>query len=688
MLQGLVGLFWTMAYLEIAYRGFRDKTYGMPIVALWGNITWEFYWVFVERPPGQTALMSTAQLVINVVWLSIDVLIVISVLRYGRREFPTLRASEFYALLILSGGFSALIQVILTRDFDRMLIVPVVFGSNLIMSGLFIAMLLARRSRRGQSMSIAATKLAGSALASIAVHFYAPPELFTATALLPVLYVGIFALDALYLVLLGAPGSRRFRRRQRPNGPDGGQLDGVRMTPASPDRTAVVVGAGVAGLVAARVLSRRFDRVVLLDRDAISDDTRSRRGVPQGRHAHGLLAVGREALEELFPGLTAELTDGHGGVQYDMGHVLIWHLGGFRAPFDSGVQVIGVSRPVLEWSIRRRVVGLANVALRSGVAVSGLLGSRHGTVTGVRLADGNAIEGQLVVDASGRSARSDGWLRALGFPEPTVSTIGVNLGYSTRLLDRRPGDGLDADVVAIAPTPPNGTRFGVAMAIEGSRWLVTLGGFHRDYPPADPLGYQSFAASLPHPLIANLLRRSRPLTEVETYRFPASRWRHFERLSDLPAGYLAIGDAVCSFNPVYGQGMTIAIASAMALGRALDRPGGGFGPALTRAFYKEATPGIGHAWELARAADFWHPRTVGKRPFALAFRNWYMRQVVLAAQSSVEVHRALIRVQHLLAPPHTLGRPRTVLATLRAARSATTRDAADDPVNSAGRPAS
>lgn len=202
VIQGLVGLFWTAAYVEIAYRGLRDKTYGMPIVALFFNLNWEFYWSFIERPPGQESLMSTAQLVVNVVWLAIDVLILVSVLRYGPREFPTLSPPAFYGLLVITAVLVATIHVILTRDFERKLIVPLVFGSNLLMSALFITMLLHRGSRRGQSLTIAVNKMTGTVLASIGVLLYTPEGLFTDTALLPTLYVGTFVLDLIYMVLL------------------------------------------------------------------------------------------------------------------------------------------------------------------------------------------------------------------------------------------------------------------------------------------------------------------------------------------------------------------------------------------------------------------------------------------------------------------------------------------------------
>lgn len=431
-------------------------------------------------------------------------------------------------------------------------------------------------------------------------------------------------------------------------------------------RQVVVVGAGIAGLVSARVLSDYADRVIVIDRDTLPQGPDERKGVPQGGHAHGLLAVGQGKLESLFPGLLAELA-GHGAVLIDVGRDLaLWQLGGYRASSDTGVTVISVTRPLLEWCIRCRVVALPNVTVRDGTAVASLTGNYGTGVNGVTLADGGeVVTGQLVVDASGRGERSDKWLQALGFETPEVSMIKVNIGYATTFLDRHEADLGNAIAAAIAPTPPADKRFGVAMPVNGERWLVTLGGFHADYPPTDQEGYKKFAQSLSNPLIGGLLDRAGELGEIAAYRYPASRWRHFERPGALPAGYVAVGDSVCSFNPVYGQGMTIAVLEAVVLGEALARRAPG-PVALGDGFGREVKRVVGAAWELARGADFWYPETVGARPSAVRFRNWYMRKVIKSAQTSTDVNETLIRVQHLLAGPESLLKPSRLIAALRA----------------------
>ena len=440
--------------------------------------------------------------------------------------------------------------------------------------------------------------------------------------------------------------------------------------------TAVVLGAGIAGLGAAQVLSERFSRVVVIERDALPQGPAGRSGLPHGEHTHGLLAVGRESLERLFPGLSAELVD-RGAVWMDIGRELaVWQLGGFRAGFDCTVKVVNVSRSLLEWCLRRRLAGLGNVEVRQAAA-AGLAGADD-RVTGVRLAGGATVSSDLVVDATGRGTRSDRWLAQLGLPVPTESTIGVRLAYSTLLLHREGGDLGGLRMVAQLQTPPSGKRLGGAMAIDGDRWIVTLGEFHNDHPPADRASFVEFAASLPHPSIAQLIESAEPLSEVAVIQFPASRRRHFERMRRLPAGYLAVGDALCSFNPVYAHGMTVAAVEALALGRFLDRHRGS-GPDMARAFYRHVTGVVGSAWELARSVDFAYPQTTGRRPVGFALRDRYLRRVIRAAQTSPKLNHRLMHVYHLIDRPHVLAAPDLLLTTVKATRKSAP-DTADTPL--------
>ncbi|QFG27392.1 hypothetical protein F7P10_30195 [Actinomadura sp. WMMB 499] len=431
------------------------------------------------------------------------------------------------------------------------------------------------------------------------------------------------------------------------------------------------MGGSIGGLAAARELSGRYERVTVLDRDVLPDEPADRRGVPQMGHAHALLISGRMRLEEMFPGLADELITA-GAVPFDPGYdLLFYQMGALRTRYRSGMRGISVSRAFLELSIRRRVADLPNVTIRDRTAVNGLYGVT-GQVHGVELDGGERIAADLVVDATGRAAgRSDRWLEPLGCPAPEVTTVKIDVGYTTRLLRRKPGDALREDggmLFLMSCVPPHDKRAAAAFAVEGDRWMITLGGWHRAHAPADPEGFAEFAAGLPDPHMANLLANSEPLDEGgHKFVYPAARRRHFEKLSRLPGGYVALGDAICSFNPLYGQGMTVATMEARELGACLDRFGAA-SPAMARRYYRAAGKVIDAPWQLSTGSDFMFPETVGKRPPGTDLLNKYVRRIMLASHVSTPAHHVMMEVQHLLAPPASIMRPATVVRALRAAR--------------------
>ncbi|MEV8396191.1 MULTISPECIES: FAD-dependent oxidoreductase [unclassified Streptomyces] len=451
-------------------------------------------------------------------------------------------------------------------------------------------------------------------------------------------------------------------------------------------RHAVVIGGSIAGLTAAGTLASRFERVTVLDRDELPSDARNRKGVPQARHGHALLIGGRLALEKVFPGLTAELTAG-GALPWDPGNDLMFHqMGAFRIPYPTGMLGVSLTRAFLEFSLRRRVTALPNAELRGGTSVTGVTGVT-GQVTGVELDTGEVISADLVVDATGRSDRGDRWLEHVGCPAPEVDTVKIDVGYSSRLLHRLPGDQLTEQgglIYLMASISPNDKRAAAAFAVEGDRWLVTLGGWHRTYAPTDPAGFAEFAAGLPVSHMSDLLARSKPVDDGDAvrYTYPYSRRRFFERLSQPPAGYVAIGDAVCSFNPLYGQGMTVAILEALALGECLDRVGGPTAM-MTRAYFRAVGKLVDMPWRIATAGDFIFPETVGPKAFGTDLANWYVGQVTRASHTSVDVHRVMLEVQQMLAPPSALMRPTVIARSLRAARRSPAVGAAASRVGSA-----
>jgi 2-polyprenyl-6-methoxyphenol hydroxylase-like FAD-dependent oxidoreductase len=431
---------------------------------------------------------------------------------------------------------------------------------------------------------------------------------------------------------------------------------------------AVVIGASMGGLAAARVLAERFEAVTVLDRDRIPAGPDPRKGVPQGRQAHALLAGGARAIADLYPGVLEELVEnGAGSIDFNDGH---WYqAGGYRAPSLLERKVISASRPFIEHHLRRRTAALANVQIATGVTVESLV-HEAGRVRGVRiLADDGVgtLDADLVVDCSGRASRAPQWLTEIGYAAPKSVEVRCDVRYGTMMMRRSPGD-LDATFAVIIEAPPHGKRAAFLLPIEDNRWIVTIAASFGTSAPVDEDSFRAIAATLPAPEIHDVLSRAEPLGPVATHRLASSRRYRYEKVSSAPAGFLALGDSICSFNPIYGQGMSSAVLQAVELGAAVDEHGND--ARLPRAFYKRAAKVIANPWKIAVGADFAFPECTGPKPPGTDLVNRYMQRVLLAAQVSPEVNTAMILVQNLLASPATLMRPSMMRIVRRAAREA------------------
>ncbi|MDP8925307.1 MAG: monooxygenase [Chloroflexota bacterium] len=431
-------------------------------------------------------------------------------------------------------------------------------------------------------------------------------------------------------------------------------------------RHAVVLGGSMGGLLAARILVEYYDRVSIVERDPFPPDGAHRKGVPQGRHAHGLLARGREVLEELFPGLTDDLI-ARGALTGDIGAQVRWfNNGGYHRKLDSGLLGLVVSRPLLEARVRARVLAVPAVRAVDACDVAGLTttGDRR-RVTGVRTvraatgATEEHLPADLVVDASGRGSRAPAWLEALGYPAPAEEHVRIDVSYTTRLYRRRPGD-LGGDLaVAIAATPPS-QRMGVMLAQEGDRWVVSLGGYLGEHAPPDEPGFLQFARTLPAPEIHEVIRDAEPLSEPAVYKFRSSQRRRYEGLARFPDGFLVFGDAISSFNPIYGQGMTVATLEALALRTCLAA-----GPErLAPRFFEQAGAIVDIPWSIAVGGDLRFPQVAGQRSPMVRFINWYMGKLQVAARHEAEPAWAFLRVANLVAPPPSVLHPRVALRVL------------------------
>jgi 2-polyprenyl-6-methoxyphenol hydroxylase-like FAD-dependent oxidoreductase len=437
---------------------------------------------------------------------------------------------------------------------------------------------------------------------------------------------------------------------------------------------AAVLGGGVAGLVAARVLADSYDEVVVVERDELPEGAEHRRGVAQGRHIHALLAGGLEAFEQLFGGLTAELT-ALGAPVGDMLGDVHTHLGGHVLHRGtSGLLIVQVSRPALEAILRARIGSLTNVTVLDRCDGAGPATTSDGAaVTGVRVirrADGSAEEtlaADLVVDATGRHSRIPAALEELGYGRPPVERIGIGVGYATRSY-RLGRDALGGDLGILVGATPQHPRGGALATVEGRRCLLTLFGVLGDHPPTDVPGFEVFAGTLQCPDIYQAVRDAEPLDEPVAFRHPASVRHRYERLRRFPDRLLVMGDAVSTFNPIYGQGMSVVALQGLALQRHLQEPG----DPRPLEFLREVGRIVDVPWGMAAGGDLSFPGAEGRRTVGMRVLGAYVSRLQAGAARDPRLGRAFLRVAGLVDPPQALLRPSILARALSPRRDAGT----------------
>lgn len=449
------------------------------------------------------------------------------------------------------------------------------------------------------------------------------------------------------------------------------------------DEQAVVLGASVAGLLAAKVLSAHFEQVLVVDRDELPLRAAHRRGVPQSRHAHALLVGGRHVLDQLLPGFSQRAV-AFGAALRDPVQDCCWFLeGGWLARPSSPLEALTASRPLVEGLIREAVLATPNIRLLRAKAQRLVCNSTNQRVLGVQLGEtsgaeaasasqpGVTLRADLTVDATGRASQAPAWLQCMGYAPPPEEHVVSKLCYTSRLF-RRPSsreagnDAIHKEAIVVAATA-DCPRGGVLLSQEGGLWIVTLNGYLGAAAPEDLAGFRAFAASLAAPLLSERIAAAEPVGEAFRSHFPASRRRFFERCRTFPAGFLVIGDALCSFNPVYGQGMSVAAYEAQTL-QALLAEGchRGLPPTFAQHFFRQIARVVDTPWQVAAGNDLRLPGVEGRRTLRTRFTNWYMRRFLHAARTDAEMAIAMQQVTNLLASPAALLRPRFVARALAA----------------------
>ena len=392
---------------------------------------------------------------------------------------------------------------------------------------------------------------------------------------------------------------------------------------------AVVLGGSIAGLCAARVLADGFEEVVVVERDPLPDAPVERDGAPQTSHPHALLAAGQATLEDLFPGFGEDLAAA-GGLVVDVTRQLVeYQRGGFLADGPERTPSYCATRSLFEHVVRQRLCDREAVRVRDGCRFVDYRTDATGTtVTGVTVCEDGAIEdlaADLVVDATGRTSRTPEWLADNGYRAPPEDRVEVDLQYASLRIERPPGD---RRIVSVPADPPE-SRGAVLIPVEDGQWDVLLAEVHGESPPADCEDVLAFADSLPVDLVGDLLRSQRWVSDgVARYRFPASLRRRYEALSEFPDGLVVTGDAISSFNPAYGQGMSVAALDALVLHHALA-DGGLDG--LGRRFFDRLEPVLDTPWRLATGADYQYPQTEGEPSLPAKLFDWYLDRLLRAA---------------------------------------------------------
>ncbi|WP_222912750.1 FAD-dependent monooxygenase [Natrinema sp. SYSU A 869] len=426
---------------------------------------------------------------------------------------------------------------------------------------------------------------------------------------------------------------------------------------------AVVVGASMAGLLATRVLIDRFETVTLIEKDSLPDEAVLRPGIPQARHIHVMQKAGQVTLETLFPGYSDEVTEA-GGLVLDLASdVKLYQVGDFLANGPTRIPQYTASRPVFEQVTQRRVAELDGVTIQDECHFRDYLVDDQGsTVEGVTVqtADGEReINAELVVDATGRTSRTPAWLENNGCPAPPHDEVSIDLAYSTVLLERPANDRRAFLVLPHAPR----TRGAAVFPIENRRWLLTLGGMHGDHPPTDPEGFLEYAASLPVADISRLLDEHAVVSEdISYYPIPSSVRHRYEDLDQFPEGLVVIGDAIASFNPIYGQGMSVAALEAVQLHHTLTMDDHGD---LAPRFFERAARVVDDAWSVAVGSDFQFSQTAGPKPFGTNLVNRYVARLHRKAHTDGSLADAFNRVIILETRPTSLFRPSVMWRVLK-----------------------
>jgi len=432
---------------------------------------------------------------------------------------------------------------------------------------------------------------------------------------------------------------------------------------------AVVIGGNIAGCLAAQALSGAFERVTIVEKDDFHNESGPRKSVPQEHHVHLLLLRGKRILETMFPGIVAEL-ERDGAIEADLGHDVKWYqYGRWKERYKTGVTAHYCSRRLLDNAIRRRIRGNPRVQVRSQTPVADLIHA-DGRIVGVALGLGEhkeTLAADAVIDASGRGSHALQWLERAGYSHPQAKEqVITKLGYASRIYRRLPKYQDLWKILLVLPLPPQQRSMGVISLIEGDRWLVTTGGWFGDFPKPDPEQFLAHLARLPVPDIHRVVSEAEPLSDVFGFGMSGSLRRRFDLFDRWPDGLLVLGDALCSLNPLYSQGMSLCAMETDCLASNLDA--WLQGRIDTHGVQRLLAQTVEPAWAMAQQEDLRFPETQGERSRSVRWNHWYGKHIGRLSARDRFTLNAQVQVSNLVAPGTRLYHPgivgRVLLASL------------------------
>ncbi|MBD8555177.1 FAD-dependent monooxygenase [Rhizobium sp. CFBP 8762] len=430
-------------------------------------------------------------------------------------------------------------------------------------------------------------------------------------------------------------------------------------------RRAIVIGASIAGSLVAKTLASRFEEVVILDRDRLPEGPTPRSTVPQEHHVHLLLQRGREIMESFYPGFLTNIEEG-GAEIVDLSHGVMWHLAGrWKHRWPTGFTAHYCSRTLIEHTLRKRAAELPNVSIRQNTTVSEIVHDDESKrVTGVSLigSDGvtEELSADLVIDASGRGTRSPAWVKELGYGVVKEEQVISRLGYVSRIYKRGASDARNWTVLLCTPKLPDQRKMAVISPIEGDRFMVTTGGWLGAFPELNEESFLEHLKSLSVPDLHDAVRKLEPISEFKRFRLPGSLRRHYEKMSNWPGNYLVVGDALCSINPIYSQGMSVSAMQIETLEACIDSYLADKIEAKT--LFERLFAVTERSWQQAKDGDERLPE-LGIRPkWSGKLLNIYFDALIAASAHSRTITIALLKSNNLVAGEHTVFHPRVLIS--------------------------